>query len=121
MGRTILVVDDDERFRRWAVAWLRAEGYDIVGEANGADAAVSWVRRLRPEVVLVDVQLPDLDGFELTEMLRAEPHAPAVLLISSRDASDYGDRISSSGARGFIRKDQLTSDVIEPLLEVHDE
>jgi DNA-binding NarL/FixJ family response regulator len=116
--RTILLVDDDELFRRWAIAWLRAEGYDIVGEADRADTAVSWVRRLRPEVVLVDVQLPDLDGFELTELLRAEPQAPAIVLISSRDAADYGNRISASGARGFLRKDQLTADAIERLLQV---
>lgn len=117
MRRTILVVDDDDRFRQWAVAWLRAEGYDIVGEADGSDTALSWVRRLRPEIVLVDVQLPDVDGFELTRLLTAEPHPPTVLLISSRDAPDYGD-ISASGARGFVRKDQLTSEVIERLLEV---
>jgi DNA-binding NarL/FixJ family response regulator len=115
--RTILVVDDDAHFRRWAIAWLRTEGYDIVGEADRADTAVSWVRRLRPEVVLVDVQLPDLDGFELTELLRAEPQAPAIVLISSRDASDYGNRVSASGARGFVRKDQLSADAIERLLE----
>jgi DNA-binding NarL/FixJ family response regulator len=116
--RTILLVDDDELFRRWAIAWLRAEGYDIVGEADRADTAVSWVRRLRPEVVLVDVQLPDIDGFELTELLRAEPQAPAIVLISSRDAADYGNRISASGARGFLRKDQLTADAIERLLQI---
>lgn len=112
-----MVVDDDESFRRWAIAWLSAEGYDIVGEADRADTAVSWVRQLRPEVVLVDVQLPDLDGFELTELLQAEPQAPAIVLISSRDASDYGNRVSASGARGFVRKDQLTADAIERLLE----
>lgn len=118
MDRRILLVDDDELFRRWAIAWLRAEGYDIVGEADRADTAVSWVRRLRPEVVLVDVQLPDLDGFELTELLRAEPQAPAIVLISSRDEADYRNRISASGARGFLRKDQLTAEAIERLLQV---
>jgi DNA-binding NarL/FixJ family response regulator len=115
--RTVLLVDDDEGFRRWAAEWLRSEGYAVVGQAGAAGTALSSVRRLRPEVVLVDVQLPDLDGFELTESLRAEPDPPAVVLISSRDAADYGDRIVASGAAGFISKEELTAEMIESVLQ----
>lgn len=116
VGRTVMIVDDDERFRRWAAAWLRSEGYDIVGEADAAGTAILAVRRLRPEVALVDVQLPDEDGFEVARLLGAEPDPPVVVLISSREGADYGDRVTASGARGFVRKDELTVEVIERLL-----
>lgn len=117
MSRTVLLVDDDEGFRRWAVAWLRSEGYAVVGEADGARSALSWVRRFRPEVALVDVQLPGIDGFELAEFLQAEPDPPAVVLISSREATEYADRIAASGAAGFISKEELTGAMIESVLE----
>jgi DNA-binding NarL/FixJ family response regulator len=116
MSRTIVLVDDDEGFRRWARAWLVAEGYVILGEAGAAQPAIASVRRLRPEVVLVDVQLPDLDGFELTELLCTLPDPPAVVLISSRERADYGDRVASSGALGFVSKDELTREAIELLV-----
>jgi DNA-binding NarL/FixJ family response regulator len=116
MSRTIVLVDDDEGFRRWARAWLVAQGYVILGEASAARPAIASVRQLRPEVVLVDVQLPDLDGFELTELLRNLPDPPAVILISSREWADYGDRVASSGAHGFVSKDELTREAIESLV-----
>ena len=114
--RRMLIVDDDPGFRKWARAWLHAEGYEIVGEAGDGGSALAEVRRLRPEVVLVDIQLPDLDGFQVTDLLLVEPDPPQVVLISSRDSGDYGDRIAASGARGFASKEELSGTTLESLL-----
>ena len=116
MTRRMLIVDDDPDFRRWARAWLDAEGYDIVGEAGDGGSALDEFRRLRPEVVLLDIQLPDLDGFQVTELLLSEPNPPDVVLISSRESRDYGDRIAASGARGFASKEELSGTTLESLL-----
>jgi DNA-binding NarL/FixJ family response regulator len=114
--RRMLIVDDDPDFRRWARAWLDAEGYEIVGEAGDGASALEEVRRLRPEVVLLDIQLPDVDGFEVAELLLDEPDPPEVVLISSRELRDYGDRIAASGARGFASKEDLSGTTLESLL-----
>ena len=116
MTRRMLIVDDDPDFRRWARAWLESEGYDIVGEAGDGGSALAEVRRLRPEVVLLDIQLPDLDGFQVTELLLLEPDPPEVVLISSRESRDYGDRVAVSGARGFASKEDLSETTLESLL-----
>jgi CheY-like chemotaxis protein len=115
--RRMLIVDDDPDFRRWARAWLAAEGYVVVGEAGDGASALAEVRRLRPDVVLLDIQLPDLDGFDVTEQLMLDPDPPEVVLISSREQRDYGDRIASSGARGFTAKENLSGAALESLLE----
>jgi DNA-binding NarL/FixJ family response regulator len=116
MTATVLIVDDHPSFRSTARALLEADGFDVVGEAvDGADA-LAKVRELRPEVVLLDVQLPDLDGFEIASRLCGNGHAPAVVLVSSRDAADYGDLIPTCGARGFIPKAELSGATIRALL-----
>ena len=113
---TVLVVDDHEGFRSYARLFLGAHGFDVVGEAADGATAVAESVRLRPDVVLVDVQLPDVDGFEGTRRLLDQPDAPTVLLISTRDAADYGGRIATSGARGFLTKSRLTGAAIQELL-----
>jgi DNA-binding NarL/FixJ family response regulator len=108
MPRTVLIVDDHPSFRATARRLLQAEGFHVVGEAeNGADA-LRKCGELGPEVVLLDVQLPDLNGFEVANVLCRNGSAPAVVLVSSRDAADYGDLIPSCGARGFIPKAELS-------------
>ena len=116
MPRTVLIVDDHPSFRATARRLLQAEGFDVVGEAeNGADA-VRKVRELHPEVVLLDVQLPDLNGFDVANVLCRNGSASAVVLVSSRDACDYGDLIPACGARGFIPKAELSGASIQALL-----
>ena len=116
MTRTVLIVDDHPSFRATARSVLEAEGFEVVGEAvNGADA-LTKARELRPDVVLLDVQLPDLDGFEIASRLRANGQSPAIVLVSSRDAADYGELIPSCGARGFIPKAELSGASIHALL-----
>jgi DNA-binding NarL/FixJ family response regulator len=105
---TVLVVDDHAEFRESARALLEAEGFDVVGEAAGGHEAIAASARLGPEIVLLDIQLPDLDGFAVAERLAAAPEPPAVVLISSRDESSYGPRLASARALGFIAKRDLS-------------
>lgn len=114
--RRVLVVDDHESFRSCASALLQAEGFDVVGEAKDGATAVSCVSELDPQLVLLDIQLPDMDGFAVTEQLLAANPELQVVLVSSRERSAYGDRIDECGARGFLTKSDLSGDLLEGLL-----
>ena len=103
----MLIVDDHPSFRATARALLESEGWEVVGEAEDAASALTAVRDLRPDVVLLDVQLPDGDGFEVCEELDRES-SPRIVLVSSRDKADYGDCVECSCAAGFIAKAELS-------------
>ena len=105
---TVLIVDDHDEFRAAARALLEAEGFAVVGEAADGMAAIEAVGALRPAIVLVDVQLPGLDGIAVAERVAARPDPPAVVLISSRRAAAYGPRLTRAPARGFIAKSELS-------------
>ncbi len=105
---TVLIVDDHDGFRESARALLEAEGFAVVGCAADGASALAAVRRLRPEVVLLDVQLPDLDGFAVAGQLAAVPDPPRVVLISSRDAAAYGPRLDAAPICGFLAKRELS-------------
>jgi DNA-binding NarL/FixJ family response regulator len=115
--RTVLIVDDHPGFRGWARAVLQAEGFGVVGEAADGAAAIRAAGVLGPDVVLLDVQLPDMDGFQVAERLRGGGAGGAVVLISSRDAADYGTRVSSSRVAGFLAKADLTGAALAALLD----
>ena len=115
-GRRVLVVDDHASFRSCASALLAAEGFEVVGEANDGASAVTLASELAPEFVLLDIQLPDLDGFAVTELLLAANPDLQVVLVSSRDRSSYGPLIEGCGARGFLAKSELSGATIEGLL-----
>ena len=117
MRRSVVIVDDHAGFRARARALLAASGYEVVGEAGDGQSGVHATRDLRPEVVLLDVQLPDITGFEVARRIREDPDPPAIILISSRDAADYGGRIGRSGARGFICKAELSAGGLEAMLK----
>ena len=116
MRTTVLIVDDHDGFRESASALLAAEGFLVVGEAANGASALEAAERLRPELVLLDVQLPGLNGFDVAERLAATADAPAVVLISSRDASSYRHRLAAASARGFIAKAELTGDALRKLV-----
>jgi DNA-binding NarL/FixJ family response regulator len=116
MAARILIVDDHPSFRASARALLEADGYEVVGEAVDGLSAVEAALALLPDVVLLDVQLPDIDGFEVAARLRDHGYGVAVVLTSSREASDYGPLPQRSGARGFVPKAELTGDGIAALL-----
>jgi DNA-binding NarL/FixJ family response regulator len=116
VGTTVHIVDDHPTFRATARLILEAEGYDVVGEAPDGHTALTEAGRLHPDLVLLDVNLPDTDGFQVARRLTAEHGAPAVVLISSRDSSDFGPLVSGSGARGFISKGDLSGAALAELL-----
>lgn len=117
MAVTVLIVDDHPSFRATARLLLELEGYDVVGEAQDGEQAIQAAGRLRPDLVLLDVNLPDIDGFAVADRLTGDASGgPAVILTSSRDSSDYGTLVASSGARGFIPKADLSSDSLAALL-----
>lgn len=114
VAKTILIVDDYASFRETVRSLLEAEGFDVVGEAENGVAALRLAKELHPDVVLLDVQLPDFDGFEVADRLRKLQPPPEVILTSSRD--DYGPLIPSSAAQGFVRKDQLSGETLASAL-----
>ena len=116
MSRTLLVVDDHAAFRALAGRVLGGEAFEVVGEAATAGEAVTLARRLRPDVVVLDVALPDGDGFEVAAALVRDDPGPAVVLVSSRDWGRHSLRVRRSGARGFIPKHELTAAAVEGLL-----
>ena len=116
MTTTVLIVDDHPRFRMCARTVLEAEGFEVVGEAENGVAALSAVKELHPDLVLLDVQLPDFDGFEVASRLTGNGAGPAVVLTSSRDASEFGPLVAESGARGFIPKAELSGAALTALL-----
>jgi DNA-binding NarL/FixJ family response regulator len=103
---SILIVDDDRRFRGIARRLLESEGFEVVGEAEDGEGALAAARELEPDVVLLDIQLPDLDGLQVAERISADG-GPAVVLTSTRDECDFGEQLHASGARGFVPKDEL--------------
>jgi DNA-binding NarL/FixJ family response regulator len=117
MGVTVLIVDDHADFRELARRLLESGGCEVVAEAADASEAAVAVGRLKPELVLADVQLPGEDGVALAQKLTAGQTGLAVVLTSSRDARDYGRRLGECGARGFIPKAELSWQAIDALLK----
>jgi DNA-binding NarL/FixJ family response regulator len=112
----VLIVDDHAPFRSIARQVLTADGFLIVGEAADGAQAIRACGELRPDVVLLDVQLPDIDGFAVAAVLTTGVDPPAVVLVSSRSRTDYGSRIEDSRARGYIAKAELSGDAVHRLL-----
>jgi DNA-binding NarL/FixJ family response regulator len=117
MQKTVLIVDDHPSFRVTARALLEAEGFEVVGEAPDGASAIEAANRLKPDMVLLDVQLPDMDGFAVAEQLCKNGWSPAIVLTSSRDLSDFGSLVATCGARGFVPKAELSADTLSALLE----
>jgi DNA-binding NarL/FixJ family response regulator len=116
MRPRVLIVDDHAAFRESARALLEAEGFEVVGEAGDGEEAIRAVEQLRPEIVLVDIQLPGLDGFGVAERLAEIADAPMVILISSRDARAYGARVDEAPVRGFLAKRSLSGAALAGLV-----
>ena len=113
---TVLIVDDHKSFRDVARRVLEAHGFQVVGEAADGESALEAVRELRPEIVLLDVQMPGIDGFEVASRLTANGDAPAIVITSSREGDDFGPLVEQSGARGFVHKADLSGAAIDALV-----
>jgi DNA-binding NarL/FixJ family response regulator len=116
MAETVLIADDHPAFRSSARALLEAAGYVVVGEAADAASARSQARTLTPQVLLLDIQLPDGDGISLAQEISAWRHPPRIVLISGREQSEFGSRLGASRACGFIPKAELSRSRLERTL-----
>lgn len=117
MPRDAVIVDDHSGFRQQARRLLEQIGYRVVAEAGTGSEALSAVQQLKPDVVLLDIQLPDLDGFTVaTKLTSALPPVPTVVLVSTREAVDYGSRLTTCGAAGFIAKAELSAESLASAL-----
>jgi DNA-binding NarL/FixJ family response regulator len=116
MPQTVLIVDDHAGFRSWTRSMLETEGFVVVGEASDGASAISAARELRPDIVVLDVMLPDVTGFEVAGQLATLTDRPEVVLVSSREASDFGPLLPHHHARGFISKPDLSGASLRALL-----
>jgi DNA-binding NarL/FixJ family response regulator len=117
MAPTLLIVDDHAAFRSTARALLECDGWDVVGEAGDGTSGLDAARSLKPDVVLLDVRLPDIDGFAVAERLTADGGGPAVIVTSSSDDPLYPDRARRTGACGFVAKHDLSGAALHRLLD----
>jgi DNA-binding NarL/FixJ family response regulator len=116
VSTTVLIVDDHPSFRHFARKLLDSAGFVVVGDAEDGASAIAAVRALQPDVVLLDVLLPDISGLDVAKELAVQPERPLVVLTSSRSASDLGELVRSEHATGFISKRDLTVAALAALL-----
>jgi DNA-binding NarL/FixJ family response regulator len=116
MAKSVVIVDDHPSFRSSARMLLESDGFEVVGEAATGEEGVDVALELRPDLVLLDVNLPDIDGFEVATRITADPNPPSVILTSSRDSTDFGPLVQKSGALGFVPKSELSGAALEDLL-----
>jgi DNA-binding NarL/FixJ family response regulator len=116
MATTVVIVDDHPGFRASARMLLDAEGYEVVGEAENGQSGLAVVAELDPDVVLLDIQLPDIDGFQVATRLAAAGTRGAIVLVSSRAREDLRALVEGSAARGFIPKSELSGDALEAVI-----
>jgi DNA-binding NarL/FixJ family response regulator len=114
---TILIVDDNAGFRVQARALLEADGFEVVGEAIDGTSGLAAALSLRPDLLLLDIGLPDVEGFDVARTLAITGPPPLVVLTSSREASAYGPRLANSRVLGFIAKDELSGAAIRALVD----
>jgi DNA-binding NarL/FixJ family response regulator len=116
MRARVLIVDDHDGFRAVARVLLESEGFDVVGEAADGGSAVDAAAVLRPDIVLLDVHLPDSDGFSIARQLAGQPEPPVVVLVSSRPIADLRRRVRDSPAVGFLAKDELSGAAVTAIV-----
>jgi len=114
MGRTVLIVDDQPEFRRCVRELLEADGFVVVGEAGDVRGALEAGLALRPDVVLLDVRLPDGSGVDVAVAMHAWADSPIIVLTST---ADYSHAARHSGAAGFIPKGSLSGAVLRAAIE----
>lgn len=116
VGERVLIVDDNAEFRGLARELLEHVGYTVVGEVGDGTTALAAFHALRPAIVLLDIQLPDIDGFQVADLLAAEAAAPIIVLISSRGTASYRRQLAATSANAFIEKAELSADTFAQAL-----
>lgn len=116
MARTVLIVDDHPEFRACVLSLLEAEGLEVVGQAADGETAIAAALALRPDLVLLDVRLPDIDGFEVARRLAALDARQQIVLTSSHGCQDFASLVARSPARGFLCKDAISGPALRKLL-----
>ena len=116
MASRVLIVDDHTEFRESARRLLDASGYEVVGVALDAEDALVKVDEFEPDLVMLDVQMDDIDGFVVCEEICQRPCQPAVVMVSMRPAATYGTRVAESSACGFIHKPDLSGETLAAAL-----
>ena len=114
--KKVLIVDDHPSFRSAARLLLEHDGFEVIGEAEDGASGLAAASALAPDVILLDVNLPDLDGFDVCSRICLNASAPKVVLTSSRDSREFGPLVSRSGADGFIPKSELTGEALYAFL-----
>jgi DNA-binding NarL/FixJ family response regulator len=114
---SVLIVDDHDTFRVLARAVLEANGYTIAGEAADGESALRTAAEVDPDIVLLDIQLPGIDGFAVADRLAQLPRPPAVVLVSTRDEDAYRERLSEAPALGFVNKGDFSGRALAALIE----
>jgi DNA-binding NarL/FixJ family response regulator len=110
-GVRVLVVDDHETFRHVAAAVVEATGgFVVVGSVGSAEESLVAAEGTEPDLVLMDISLPGIDGIEATRRLRAMPRPPVVILLSTYDEADFGPRARECGAAGYLAKSAFGTD-----------
>jgi DNA-binding NarL/FixJ family response regulator len=117
MDTKVLIVDDHATFRASARLLLESDGFEIVGEAGDGQSAIEQTAALSPDLILLDIQLPDIDGFEVANRVTKPGGGPAVILVSSHDSGDFGSLVGACGARGFVAKADLSGPRLRELLK----
>lgn len=117
MTTRVLIADDHSGFRSQAVKLLETEGFEVLGCAADGSSALSMTADLQPDVLLLDIQLPDISGFEVARRLDTPGNASAIVLISTRELSDYGGDVEAAPVKGFITKAELSGAAIIEVLE----
>jgi DNA-binding NarL/FixJ family response regulator len=119
MGRvsTILIIDDDPRFRMQAGELLEADGFTVIGQAVDGASGLEAARSLHPDYVLIDIGLPDVQGFDVAQDLAVDGPPPLVVLTSSRDARAYGRRLAKVDCLGFLPKERVSGAAIRALVD----
>lgn len=116
MSRRVLIIDDNDAFRAAARQLLERSRFVVVAEAQNGQEAIREAQTHQPDLAIVDLQLPDFDGFEVAERLHTLDPAIRVILTSSLDGSDFGALVAGSNALGFVGKSDLSARAIEALL-----
>ena len=115
----VLIADDHRLFAETLEALLATdERIDVVGHAHDGAEAVDRAKKLRPDVVLMDIDMPVMDGFEATRKIREQDMSACILMLTGSNSREDVDRARQAGAAGYVTKDRIAAELVDAILEV---